>query len=188
MPICQRALMRVCQAPECNERVDGGGCRRPCGRGGGRKRTTADLSRARSWRRPSGQHCQRRKSNGGRPRRHAARFRIDQEVGAVVVLAVNTGRQRTTFDSDLLRLRKYRLCRRRQSQPRRLGEVDAESVSLPLIPAGHLGAGVAELWRSSTCAAVARPARNECPENFCRRSASERSPRTPAASAVHPKR
>jgi hypothetical protein len=25
---------------------------------------------------------------------------------------------------------------------------------------------------------VARPARNECPENFCRRSASERSPRT----------
>jgi hypothetical protein len=31
------------------------------------------------------------------------------------------------------------------SQPRRLGEFDAESVSLPLIPAGHLGTGVAEL-------------------------------------------
>jgi hypothetical protein len=41
-------------------------------------------------------------------------------------------------------------------------------------------------WWTETVrpAAVARPARNECPENFCRRSASERSPRTPAASAV----
>jgi hypothetical protein len=40
------------------------------------------------------------------------------------------------------------------------------------------------MWRSSTCAAVARPARNEWPENFWRRSPSERSPRTPAARAV----
>jgi hypothetical protein len=31
------------------------------------------------------------------------------------------------------------------SQPRRLGEVHPESVSLPLIAAGHLGTGVAEL-------------------------------------------
>jgi hypothetical protein len=31
------------------------------------------------------------------------------------------------------------------SQPGRLGEVDPESVSLPLIAAGHLGTGVAEL-------------------------------------------
>jgi hypothetical protein len=32
-----------------------------------------------------------------------------------------------------------------RSQPGRFGEVDAESVSLPLVTAGHLGAGVAEL-------------------------------------------
>jgi hypothetical protein len=42
--------------------------------------------------------------------------------------------------------RPYIGCRRaNSSQPRRPGEVDPESVSLPLIAAGHLGTGVAEL-------------------------------------------
>jgi hypothetical protein len=36
------------------------------------------------------------------------------------------------------------------SQPRGLGEVDAESVSLALVAAGHLGAGVAEMFLDVT--------------------------------------
>jgi hypothetical protein len=41
---------------------------------------------------------------------------------------------------------------RRQTglQPRRLGEVDAESVSLALVAAGHLGAGVAKVFLDVT--------------------------------------